>query len=111
MGWPRSRGSRRGSGASSHPSFVGSGADPSERGAVARFFDQRKQKRGVIAKMTPRSREGYSALLSSQTTVPWVMAEPASTDRPVTTPSLCAVTGFSIFMASSTTTRSPAATV
>ncbi len=38
----------------------------------------------------------------------WVIAAPASTASPVTTPSLCAVTGFSIFMASSTTIRSPA---
>ena len=32
-------------------------------------------------------------------------------ESPVTVPALCAVTGFSIFIASSTTTRSPAATV
>ena len=35
-------------------------------------------------------------------------AAPASTASPVMVPSLWAVTGFSIFMASSTTTRSPA---
>ncbi len=35
---------------------------------------------------------------------------PTSTARPVTVPSLCAVSGCSIFMASSTTTTSPADT-
>jgi len=49
--------------------------------------------------------------LISQSTVPCVIAAPASAARPVTTPSLWAVTGFSIFMASRTTTRSPVATV
>lgn len=50
------------------------------------------------------------AYLISASTVPWVMAAPGSTARPVMTPSLWAVTGFSIFIASRTTTRSPAAT-
>src|SRR5271154_7224625 len=48
--------------------------------------------------------------LISASTVPWVMAAPVSTANPVITPSLCAVTGFSIFIASSTTTRSPVET-
>src|ERR1700676_1576551 len=53
------------------------------------------------------SRDDY---LISASTVPWVTAAPASTARPVMVPSLCAVTGFSIFIASRTTTRSPADT-
>src|SRR5699024_4113417 len=48
--------------------------------------------------------------LISQSTVPWVTAAPASTARSVTTPSLCAATGFSIFMASRTAIWSPALT-
>src|ERR1700722_9456620 len=48
--------------------------------------------------------------LISASTVPWVIAAPVSTANPVITPSLCAVTGFSIFIASRTTTRSPVET-
>ena len=59
---------------------------------------------------TARCWDGSAHLISART-VPCVMAAPASTASPVITPSLWAVTGFSIFMASSTTTRSPAATV
>src|SRR3984957_6231156 len=38
-----------------------------------------------------------SRYLISASTVPWVIAAPVSTANPVITPSLCAVTGFSIF--------------
>ena len=48
--------------------------------------------------------------MSSQIAVPALTAWPTSTDSPVTVPSLCAVSGCSIFMASSTTTTSPADT-
>src|ERR1700722_7989663 len=48
--------------------------------------------------------------LISASTVPWVIAAPVSTANPVITPSLCAVTGFSIFIPSRTTTRSPVET-
>ena len=59
---------------------------------------------------TPRptgSAGGELVLDLGRRTVPCVTAAPASTDSPVMVPSLWAVTGFSIFMASSTTTRSP----
>ena len=49
------------------------------------------------------------SLISSRTE-PWVTASPGETAKPATVPALCAVTGFSIFIASSTTTSSPAAT-
>ena len=46
-----------------------------------------------------------------QMTAPEVTTAPTSAARPVTMPALCAVSGCSIFIASSTTTRSPSATV
>src|SRR5947209_20324217 len=46
-----------------------------------------------------------------QMTAPLVTVAPTSADRPETGPSLCAVIGCSIFIASSTTTRSPAETL
>src|SRR5690349_17382611 len=53
---------------------------------------------------------GLPQSFSSQRAVPWVTVSPWLTFRPVTVPALCAVTGFSIFMASSTTIRSPGST-
>ena len=47
---------------------------------------------------------------SSQMAAPALTVWPTSTDRPVTVPSLCAVSGCSIFIASRTTTTSPADT-
>src|SRR4051812_19881838 len=49
--------------------------------------------------------------LRSQSTVPAATVAPTSAERPVTTPALWALSGCSIFIASSTTTRSPSATV
>src|SRR4051812_47567278 len=46
-----------------------------------------------------------------QSTAPLVTVAPTSADRPVTVPALCALIGCSIFIASRTTTRSPAETV
>src|SRR5690606_8722324 len=60
--------------------------------------------------VTTSSRSTPNDYLISASTVPWVMAAPASTARPVILPSLWAVTGFSIFIASRTTIRSPADT-
>ena len=49
--------------------------------------------------------------LSSQMTAPLVTVAPTSAFRPVTVPALWALSGCSIFIASSTTTTSPSATV
>ena len=57
------------------------------------------------------ARYSVGASLISAMTSPEVTVAPTSTDRPVTTPSLCALIGCSIFMASTTTIWSPAATV
>src|SRR3954447_24058757 len=46
-----------------------------------------------------------------QRTAPLLTLAPTSAARPETVPALCAVIGCSIFIASSTTTRSPASTV
>src|ERR1700733_2205687 len=60
----------------------------------------------VQVRLLPGSLRAARYLISAST-VPWVIAAPVSTANPVITPSLCAVTGFSIFIASRTTTRSP----
>src|SRR5271155_6073950 len=74
------------------------------------YFEQYS---GGTAATTLESRLGKPGrfrYLISASTVPWVIAAPGSTASPVMVPSLCAVTGFSIFIASRTTTKSPAAT-
>ena len=80
-----------------------------------RHEDRRRRPEGAILRdgagtAQPGDARLAGSYLISASTVPWVMAAPASTARPVMVPSLWAVTGFSIFIASSTTTRSPAAT-
>src|SRR5712671_760376 len=58
----------------------------------------------------PRDPAHGDQSVSSQITAPAVTVWPTSTDSPVTVPSLCAVSGCSIFIASSTTITSPALT-
>ena len=48
--------------------------------------------------------------LSSQITAPLVTLSPTTADSPATVPGLCALSGCSIFIASSTTITSPSAT-
>ena len=78
--------------------------------AGATYFGARVDNDSLVTGDGRRTGDSPLYLISART-VPWVIAAPASTASPVMTPSLWAVTGFSIFMASSTTTRSPVATV
>ncbi len=79
-------------------------------GAPRRHHGRRRRHEGQVLRHDARGAQPGDAYLISASTVPCVIAAPASTARPVMVPSLWAVTGFSIFIASSTTTRSPAAT-
>ena len=91
--------------------------------AAAAAHGRRGQRRmGVVAVPAarrdpadePAARLGTTpaqASLISQMTAPLVTVWPTSAARPVTVPALCAVSGCSIFIASSTTTSSPASTV
>src|SRR6266566_958583 len=58
----------------------------------------------------PRDPAHGTQSVSSQIAAPAETVWPTSTDSPVTVPSLCAVSGCSIFIASSTTITSPADT-
>ena len=57
-----------------------------------------------------RAGPGVAPPLISQSAVPAVTVAPTSAEIDVTVPALCALIGCSIFMASSTTIRSPTAT-
>jgi hypothetical protein len=63
-----------------------------------------------LAVPDPDVRPGQVASVICRSTVPEVTVLPGAAESPLTTPALGAVTGFSIFIASSTSSRSPAAT-
>ena len=63
----------------------------------------------TVARRWGACRAGAS--LISQSTAPLVTVAPTSAVSPVTVPALCALSGCSIFIASSTTITSPSATV